>query len=199
MITAAVSAALALVSYASLMLLGGRLKFKESLSGRLGDVLSHLYAASHVLARYLKRGAPSEEEPLLSYAMLDFTYRMEVALSSALRNSPYRPVGWLLWALVFPWGRRATPPGDGLSRRVASVLLSPGPARDRIAEGIYLDPGTLHPAGRIASYLSHVVAAEPIERKVLKAGKDGGLATGDPEQQIQFALSGNVIDHAEAE
>ena len=108
------------------MLLGGRWKFKGSLSGRLGDVLSHLYAASHVLARYLKRGAPSEEEPLLSYAILDFTYRMEVALSSALRNFPYRPVGCLLWALVFPWGRRATPPGDGLSRRVASVLLSLG-------------------------------------------------------------------------
>ncbi len=40
----------------SMLLLGGKLKFKESLSGRLGDVLSQLYITSAMLKRYEDEG-----------------------------------------------------------------------------------------------------------------------------------------------
>jgi hypothetical protein len=50
------SANLALVADTSMLTLGGKLKFKESLSGRLGDVLSQLYIASAMLKRYEDEG-----------------------------------------------------------------------------------------------------------------------------------------------
>ena len=43
----------------------------------------------------------------------------ETALSTALRNFPIRPVAWLLWPVIFPWGRRAQAPGDRLGHKVA--------------------------------------------------------------------------------
>ena len=46
------SAALALLSDTSMMILGGSLKRKESISARLGDILSQLYLASAVLKYY---------------------------------------------------------------------------------------------------------------------------------------------------
>ena len=50
------SVALALVSDVSLLLLGGRLKRKEALSARLGDVWSYLYMASAVIKYYHQQG-----------------------------------------------------------------------------------------------------------------------------------------------
>ena len=114
------SANLALMADVSMLMLGGKLKFKESLSGRLGDVLSHLYMASAMLKRYHDEGAPVADQPLLAWAFHDSVHKIELALSGALRNFPIRPVGWLLWLLIFPWGRRAQPPSDRLGHRVAA-------------------------------------------------------------------------------
>jgi len=166
------SANLALMADVSMMTLGGRLKFKESLSGRLGDVLSHLYMTSAMLKRYHDDGAPACDRQLLAWAFHDSVHKMELALSAALRNFPLRPVGWLLWALVFPLGRRAHAPGDRLSRRVAATLMSPNEARERLGQGVFLTPGDNNPGGRINSYLAKAIAAEPVERKFLKALKN---------------------------
>ena len=59
---------MALLTDVSLGALGGRLKFKESLSGRLGDVLSHLYMMGAVLKRHHDEGCPEADKPLLAWA-----------------------------------------------------------------------------------------------------------------------------------
>ena len=178
------AANLALLTDVSLGTLGGKLKFKESLSGRLGDVLSHLYMASAVLKRYHDEGAPQADKPLLAWTMHNSIHEIELALSTALRNFPIRPLGWLLWALVFPLGRRAVAPGDRLNRRVAALLMAPNEARDRLAQGVFLTPCENNPAGRIDSYLAKAVLAEPVERKFLKALKNSGIESLDFTTQL---------------
>ncbi|TXH74673.1 MAG: acyl-CoA dehydrogenase, partial [Lysobacteraceae bacterium] len=163
------SAALAVMADTSMLLLGGKLKFKESLSGRLGDVLSHLYIASAMLKRYEDQGRPTADHPFLAWAFHDAIHRIELALSGALRNFPIRPIGWLLWLVIFPWGRRAEAPSDRLGHRAASLLMTPCEARDRLAEGLFLEACENNPAGRINSYLPKMILAEPVERKFLKA------------------------------
>ena len=158
-----------------MLLLGGKLKFKESLSGRLGDVLSHLYLTSAMLKRYEDEGRPVGDRPLLAWAFHDSVHRMELSLSAALRNFPIRPVGWLLWLLVFPLGRRAQAPSDRLGHMAASLLMVPNDARDRLAAGVFTTPCANNPAGRVSSYLPAVVNAEPVERKFLKALKHSDI------------------------
>src|SRR5690606_22935945 len=166
------SATLAVMADTSMLTLGGKLKFKESLSGRLGDVLSQLYICSAMLKRYQDQGRPESDRPLLDWAMHDSVNKIETALSGALRNFPIRPVGWLLWLLVFPLGRRAQAPGDRLSRRAASLLMTPGDAaRARLAAGVHRPPCAYNAAGRIDCYLPAVVHAGPVERTSLKALK----------------------------
>lgn len=179
------SATLALMADTSMLLLGGKLKFKESLSGRLGDVLSQLYIASSMLKRYEDQGRPVGDQPLLAWAFHDAVHKIELALSGALRNFPIRPVGWLLWALIFPWGRRAQAPSDRLGHRAASLLMSPNDARDRLAEGVFITPTANNPAGRINSYLQKVILAEPVERKFLKALKSSDIQALDFASQLE--------------
>lgn len=178
------SAALALCADTSMLLLGGKLKFKESLSGRLGDVLSNLYIASALLKRYQDEGCPVTDQPLLAWSIHNATFKIEKAFSGALRNFPIRPIGWLLWALVFPLGRRAQYPSDRLGHKVASLLMSPNEARDRLGKGVFLTPTANNPGGRIASYLQKAVLAEPVERKFLKALKQKGIEAHDFATQL---------------
>ncbi|AOH36244.1 acyl-CoA dehydrogenase [Luteimonas sp. JM171] len=193
------SANLALMADVSMLMLGGKLKFKESLSGRLGDVLSHLYMTSAMLKRYHDEGAPEAEQPLLAWAFHDSVHKIETALSAALRNFPIRPVGWLMWALVFPLGRRAVAPGDRLSHRVASLLMNPGPARERLGQGVYLTPAPNNPGGRINSYLAKAIAAEPVERKFLKALKNSDIEALDFASQLEEGVREGWITEAERE
>lgn len=191
------SANLALMADISMMTLGGKLKFKEGLSGRLGDVLSHIYMTSAMLKRYHDDGAPAAEQPLLAWAFHDSVHKIEEALSAALRNFPIRPIGWLMWALVFPLGRRAEAPGDRLGHRVASLLMSANPARDSLARGVFLTPCENNPGGRIASYLEKAIAAEPVERKLLKGLKTGAIKALDFPAQLDEGVAKGLISAEE--
>ncbi len=191
------SAALALVADTSMLVLGGKLKFKEKLSGRLGDVLSYLYIASSLLKRYEDQGRPVADQPFLAWAFHECVWRMQMALDGVLRNFPVRPVAWLLRALVFPLGRREVPPSDRLGRRVAALLTAPNEARTRLLEWTYLSPTPNNTIGRMNALLPEVIAAEPVERKFLKALKAGEVTGLDFAAQVADAEARGVIDAAE--
>lgn len=193
------AANLALLADSSMLLLGGKLKFKEKLSARLGDVLSNLYIASAMLKRYEDQGRPVSDQPLLAWAFHDCAFRMQNALDGVLRNFPIRPAAWLLYALVFPFGRREVPPSDRLGHRVAALLMTPNDARDRLAEWVYLTPSANNVVGRMNALLPDVIAAEPVERKFLKAAKAGELHGHDYEAQLEDAEARGVLTAAERE
>src|SRR3546814_15636683 len=101
-----------------MLLLGGKLKFKEPPSGRLGDVLSHLYMTSALLKRYKDEGCPVGDQPPLAWAFHDSVHPTELALSAALRHYPIRTVGWTLH------DRKTVVP-----RQSVSVRVNPGGRR----------------------------------------------------------------------
>lgn len=192
------SANLALMADTSMLLLGGKLKFKESLSGRLGDVLSQLYIISSMLKRYEDEGRQASDQPLLAWAVHDAVNKIETALSTALRNFPVRPVAWLLWPIIFPLGRRAQAPSDRLGHKVASILMTPNDARDRLAEGVFTTPTELNPGGRIISYLPKFVLAEPVERKFQKALKNSDIEALEFDDQLAEGVKEGWITDEEA-
>ncbi|HEX7815635.1 acyl-CoA dehydrogenase [Dyella sp.] len=191
------SAALALCADTFMGVLGGKLKFKEKLSARLGDVLSYLYIASAMLKRYEDSGRPEADRPLLAWAFHECMWRTQAALDGAIRNFPVRPVAWLLRALVFPFGRREVPPSDRLGRRVAAIITAPGEARDRLLQWTYMTPTENNVVGRMNALLPDVIAAEPVERKFAKAQKTGQLKAHDYIGQLAEARQAGVITEAE--
>ncbi|MEP6897347.1 MAG: acyl-CoA dehydrogenase [Rhodanobacter sp.] len=191
------SATLALCADVFMGVLGGKLKFKEKLSARLGDVLSYLYIASSMLKRYEDTGRPDADRPLLAWGFHQCMWLTQNALDGAIRNFPVRPVAWLLRALVFPLGRREVPPSDRLGRRVAALLTAPNEARSRLTEWVYLTPTANNTVGRMNALLPDVIAAEPVERKFLKAQKAGQFKAHEASEQLDEALQAAVISQAE--
>ncbi len=193
------SAALALVADTAMLTLGGKLKQKERLSARLGDVLSQLYIGSSMLKRYEDEGRPGADYPILAWAMHDAIHKIQIALDGVLRNFPVRPLSWVMRALVFPLGLREAAPGDRSGHKVASLLMAPSETRDRLTCGIFHGTGPNHWTGFLDRALPKVIAAEPIERKLAKAIKAGFVTSPDPAQQLDQAVAVNAITAAERE
>jgi len=163
------AAALAFTAEIAIATLGGTLKRKESLSARLGDVLSELYLLSAVLKRHADEGAPPEDRPLVEWCCETGFCRIETALDGFIRNFPVRPLAWLLRTVTLPWGVRRKGPADQTTHRCAERLMEPGAVRDRLTPGVYVGPrheGLGHVEHAFA--LVHQVA--PLRRKVRDAG-----------------------------
>ncbi|MBI5450387.1 MAG: acyl-CoA dehydrogenase [Gammaproteobacteria bacterium] len=192
------SAAFALVSDVSMLTLGGDLKRREKLSGRLADVLSQLYIVSAIVKRYEDQGCQSEDLPLMRWACDDALLTLQASLDGLISNFPNRFAAALLRGLVFPLGLSFKGPSDALGHQVVQVLLSPSAARDRLTAGVFTSRDPQQAIGRLELTLDKVVAAEPVEKK-LRVGVRSRLLPRLPEEQlIEPGLQQGVIDAAEA-
>src|SRR5260221_750473 len=74
------SSAFALLSDVSMFVIGGSLKRREKISGRLGDILSLLYITSATIKRFHDEGRQKDDLPLLTWAMYDSFFKLQVAM-----------------------------------------------------------------------------------------------------------------------
>ncbi|MEJ2344476.1 MAG: acyl-CoA dehydrogenase [Gammaproteobacteria bacterium] len=190
------SAVFALVADISMLTLGGALKRREKLSGRLADMFSNLYIGSACLKRFHDQQSPAEDLPLLHWSCQQALYEIQTACTALLRNYPNRWLAWLLRALAFPLGAHCRPPSDQLGHQVAVLLLEPGAVRDRLTQGIFLPQAGREALARLDDALSKVVAAEPVEQTLRNAMRDGRLQ--DHGDLLEQALQDSVISADEA-
>ena len=158
-----------------MLAMGGALKRKEKISGRLGDVLSMLYLVSATLKHYEDQGRRKEDLPLIRWVVRDLLYHAQEAIDQILSNFPVKSVATLLRWTIFPLGMSFRPPLDSRNRECAQILLEPGEARDRLTAGIY-KPKNETDATRVleAAFLA-AIACEPIDEKLRRAVKKGKI------------------------
>jgi acyl-CoA dehydrogenase len=192
------SAAFAFASDITMLVLGGTLKRREKLSARLGDVLSQMYLCSAVLKRFEDDGRPAEDLPLLHWGMQDGLYRIQTALDGVLQNFPSRLAAWVLRAMIFPLGQHRRPPGDHLGHQVASLLLKPGAARDRLTAGMFIPSDEKDAVGALEAALASTLACEPLQAELEKARKEGKLKEREELGQIAEARELGLIDAEQA-
>jgi len=192
------SAMFAVSAEAALLTLGGALKRKESLSGRLGDVLSQLYIASAALKRFADQGRQPADRPLLEWAVRDALYEAQQKLFEVYANLPNRPLGRMLKWMLFPYGASYRAPDDALLQRAASVILRWGSARERLTEGLFIPEDEHESLAQLETAFEKVAAAQAILSHLRKAMRSGQLASGDPEHCLVEAVSAGVIDEREA-
>ena len=192
------SAAFSMLADVAMLILGGALKRRERLSARLGDVLSFQYLLSAVLKHHRDQGYPAEDQALVEWSAAYCLYRMQEAIYEFLDNFPLRAVAHLLRVLIFPYARAYKKPDDALDAKVASFLLSPGPARDRLTAGIYLPVAPAEAVAALDDALLKVIAAREIQTKLLRALRKQEIAGRTLAQAIAAAQAGGLITAQEA-
>jgi len=170
------SVVLALASDISMGVLGGALKRKESITGRLGDILSQLYILSCVLKRFEDDGRPQADLPLVHWAAQDCLLRAHEALAEVLDNYPSKAAARIIRGLSFPLGIPQRKPSDRLLAQVAELVQTPGPTRDRLLADSYIPQPDIDKLayGELAFRLQPQV--DLIEARLKPAIKQGSLA-----------------------
>ncbi|MHA6913565.1 acyl-CoA dehydrogenase [Ralstonia pseudosolanacearum] len=196
------STALALLADVSMFTLGGTLKRRESLTGRLGDILSQLYLVSAVLKRFEDDGQPADDAALAHWSAQDALARAYDALDGVLANFPNRAVAGMLRVLTFPLGSPYRRPADALSARIAELMQTPGAARDRLVADSYCPAPETDPIAYGEAAFRLQPAVDAIERRLkpaIRAGKLAPVPQNLPEFEAwtEQALAQHLIDEEE--
>ena len=192
------SAAFALTTDFAMLTLGGKLKIKELLSARLGDVLSCMYLASTVLKHFENQGRRATDIPLVEWSVRTLMYHAQEQLHSFLRNFPNRPVAFLLRCIIFPRGRTYSSPSDDLGKKIVSLITETGEARERLSEQAYKALAPNSPLGLLQEALQLSEKHLPMEIKLKQARKEGLISSEYLGHQIDEAEKAEIFSAKEA-
>jgi acyl-CoA dehydrogenase len=193
------SASFAFATDVAMLALGGYLKKKETLSARLGDVLSAMYLASMVLKHHENQGRPAEDLPLVEWACRSLLYQAQEQLHLFLRNFPNRFLAAFMRLLIFPRGLTYFPPSDRLGRDIADLIMQPTACRERLSRHIYKTQESSNPLGMLQQALLLAPTAESLEKRIRVDGvKTGRITALDLPGRISQALQAGILNESEA-
>jgi acyl-CoA dehydrogenase len=99
---------------------------------------------------------------------------------------------------VFPLGRCLSPPSDHLGHQIATLLMQPGAARDRLTAGIYIPKDEQDAIGALEAALASTLTCEPLQLKLHEARKAGKLKALEELLRIAEAREQGLISSEQA-
>ena len=191
------SAAFELLSDVAMGTLGGSLKRREKISGRLADALAFMYLASCALKRYHDEAKTTANFNLACWSAEHCLYRVQEALRGVLENLPMRAAAWWMSWVIFPLGARFRPPSDKLGARVARDILEDREARLNLTGDIFVPPPDEPGLGALEAALDKAVRAIPVETKLRDAVRAGQLDRAPGYMLDEMGLKAGVITQEE--
>ena len=190
------SATFAFLADLMMLSLGGDLKRREKLTGRMADILSWLYLATATVRRFEVEGRRPEDVDLLRFSCDTAMVRMQEAFDGVFANFPVPWVGGFLRTVGLGWSRFRTlghPPADAVGGRIASLLRTPSADRDRLTAGIYMPKNPTDALPRLEAAMTALVAASGVLGRIKEAMKQKLLPKGRPEDALDPAVAAGVI------
>ncbi len=189
----------AFVADMTVVILGGGLKTKQKLTGRLADALSELFFVACVLKRFEDDGKLSSDKDIVDLAAANGLFRFQEAMCGVIDNFPVAPLRWLMRTVVFPLGRPYRPASDDLGHRVVRLVLQVPEVRDRLTCHIYVSQDVEDPTGLLEVTLKKVVAAEETEKKLERAIRAGTVRRYHGMDWIGDAVAKGVLTESEGQ
>ena len=179
--------------------LGGSLKTKQKLSGRLADALSELYILACVLKRFEDDGRLSSDRTFVDLAAMNGLYRFQEALRGVVDNFPVAPARWAMRIVAFPLGNPYRPAPDYLGHRAVKLVLDAPEVRERLTRYIYVSKDADDPTGLLEVTLKKAVAAEEAEKKLERAIRAGTLRRYHGIDWIGDAMAQGIVTESEGQ
>lgn len=196
------SNALALFSDVAFMRFGSALKRKESLSARLGDVLSYLYMASALIKHHECQTTSDQqkENPCLQWGMAFCFYEIQIAFDAFLDNLKNPFLSFLLKSIVFPFGKIYKTPTDALNKEISTLMMQDSWLRNQMSQNCYIKAIESDPIGRVESAFRACLQSEPLRNRIKIAIKEGKIAKKDHwALQAIEAVQANLLTQPEAD
>lgn len=195
------SASFALISDIAMASLGGALKRREKLTGRLADILSWMYLGLATLRRFEAEGRQQKDLPFVHWAMQEAFTQIQQGFDGIFKNMPVPVLGAILRGPVALWSRLnpiGTPPSDKLGHQIAHNLQEPGLQRDILTKDIYIPSSTNEALGRLERAFLLSYKGEDVLKNIKEAIRAGKLPKARPELLLEKALEAGIISDDEA-
>jgi acyl-CoA dehydrogenase len=193
----------ALLTNLAMFFIGGKLKARGKLTGRLADALAWQLIAVSALRRYEAEGRKAEDLPLLQYACEYALAKVQQAFEGIYDNFDAPLIGlWMrsfgaLFVRMNPVGRM---PADALSHRCALAIQTLGSQYRRIVQDMFVPAEDTPGAGRLLKAFRLVTEAHDAAVKIIDAQKHKKLPRGYlPAEIADEAVKHGVISDAEAQ
>lgn len=190
------SVALALVTDLSMGVLGGKLKQRERLSARLGDVLSYLYLASASLKYYNDNGEPPSDLPFVEWVQTYCLFQISQAFEHFFANFPKKGLARLIKNFIFPWGSSYYLPLDNQDHQIADLMMQRDSLRDRLTNNIYLGDSK-DIMTKMEQTFELRLASQPAYQKLQAALQQGKIREKNFYEQIMAAKHANILTDQE--
>lgn len=189
---------LSLLTDIALMTLGGKLKRKERLSARLGDVMSNLYLASSVLKYYQNYYELEGELTIASWAAQYCLAEAHHALDDFVANfHGFLPKALLRW-LIVPARRHFSMPNDEHDQKLAKFLTEPSSVRERFRAYCAVDPSNTEGMMSVENSYQILQRVKPTIEKIKTAIKEQSIPKAlEFSKQAELAFNQGLISHEE--
>jgi acyl-CoA dehydrogenase len=206
------SATFAILADVAMGTLGGDLKIREKITGRLADILGWMYIGTSTLRRWEADGRRPEDLAYARYVLKHALAEIQKGFDGVfdnMYNVDKRTMGgkvfFGLFNMIFKgfvgtWSRLTSigsQASDHLQHVVVAGVLKDGQLRDRITEGIYLPKDRNEQVARLDFAMHTVLAAEAVEKKVRDAVKAKVIARKKGPELFLDAKNKGVISEIE--
>lgn len=188
----------ALVADWTTVVLGGSLKAKQKISGRMADLLGELYLMSATLKRFDEEGRITEDAELVEAIMRDRVANLERIFGEVFDNFPNPVFAWAMRLLAFPLGRHAKRATDDTNYDLVKAVLKPGAFRDRLTTGVFVSHDPNDVTGVLEDAFVKVTEAEEIENRFIRAARKGVIERRLDRDAIADAVAAGVLNDNEA-
>jgi len=193
------SAVFALLTDVSMIVLGGSLKRKETLSARLGDVLSSLYLASTTLKYYEDQGDKETALPLVHWGCKTLIFEAQNKIHEILLNFPNRFIAGVLRFFIFPRGKNISGPSIKNTLEIGDLISRKTKTREKLCQGVYLKDEPTNHLAIMERVLELYETAHPIKVDIMKALKKGLIEGNTLEELMDAALNQEIITQDQAD
>jgi acyl-CoA dehydrogenase len=154
------------------LVLGGRIKFEEMLSGRFADAFGTLYLGYATLWYYTNNKNVEGIDVLFQVAMENLLKENQTALLGLGDNFPLFGMGPLMKFISFPFGKVYNGPSDKLIQQAARVISTPTGARNLLSEGIFISNNPKDRMRQLNDILPEAVKMDKILAEAKKAKRE---------------------------
>jgi acyl-CoA dehydrogenase len=194
------SATFAFLADIALLKFGGKLKSKEKLNGRFGDVLSAMYISVCIL-RKIQHSAISPQQYLTAeYALKEQLCKAQQAIEGIYQNLftgllawLFKPINWWIKLNTF-----SCPASDTETHQIAQALLNDAEFQNSLTNGIYKTNNKDDSFGRFIYALELKTQAKDAIKQIKQAIKEKNLPKENWQNLIILALQKNIIHEEQA-
>jgi len=168
------------------LVLGGRIKFAEMISGRFADAFSALYLGYASMWFYKNNESVENLDKIFDFSMKQLEYECQTALVGVTKNFPVPGIGGLMRGLTFPTGQPYELPSDKDISTAAGLISRDTAVRDLLSDNVFVSDNADDRVAMINATLPKAEKADKILSKIKK------------EKRQPTAEESKIIDEVEA-